>query len=75
MNPIEIIWAWLKRDLNIKHPELLTMGSSNADYQYLYNCIQEVWDALDQEKIDHLIKTMDQRNEALRLAKGWHTRF
>ena len=32
MNPFEIIWAWLKRDLNIKDLEFLTMGTSNADY-------------------------------------------
>ena len=75
MNPIEIIWVILKRDLNVKHPELLQIGASNADYQYLYNCIQEAWEAIPQEKIDSLIKSMDTRNEALRLAERWHTRF
>ena len=51
------------------------MGTTEAAYQRLYSALQEGWEAIPQTKIDHLIKTMDQRVESVRLAKGWHSRF
>lgn len=37
--------------------------------------IREAWDAIPQEDIDNLIKSMDTRVEAVRQATGWQTRF
>jgi transposase len=75
LNPIKIVWAWLKEWITTNYPDLITMGTSEAAYQRLYQAMREGWESIPQEKIDHLIKTMDSRVEACRLAKGWHTRF
>jgi hypothetical protein len=34
------------------------MGTSDDDYDRLCDAIEEAWDALDQDKIDNLIKSM-----------------
>ena len=41
----------------------------------LIRVIKEAWNAIPQSAIDSLIKSMDTRVEAVRLAEGWHTRF
>lgn len=75
LNPIEIVWAWLKEWVCEHYPDLKDMGTSQAAYQRLYTALQEGWEDIPQKKIDHLIKTMDERVEAIRQAKGWHSRF
>ena len=75
MNPIEIVWAWLKQWIEEHYPGLKTMGVAAEDYEALYHAIEEGWEAIEQDKIDALIKSMDHRVEALRLAKGWHTKY
>ena len=47
------------------------MGKSKADYQRLFTAIREGWDAIGQEAIDKLIKSMDTRINAVIRAKGW----
>jgi hypothetical protein len=51
------------------------MGDSEDAYQALYAAMKEWWELIPQEKIDNLIKGMDRRVEACRLAKGWHTKY
>jgi transposase len=36
LNPIEIMWAWLKEWITTNYPELTSMGKTEADYQRLY---------------------------------------
>ncbi|KAJ5975663.1 hypothetical protein N7481_009370 [Penicillium waksmanii] len=38
-------------------------------------CISEAWDALDQNKIDSIIRSMPQRISETRKARGYYTRF
>jgi hypothetical protein len=75
LNPIEIMWAWLKEWITTNYPDLINMGASEAAYQRLYEVMREGWESIPQSKIDGLIKSMDTRVEMCRLAKGWHTRF
>jgi hypothetical protein len=51
------------------------MGTSQVAYQRLYLAMEEGWAAIPQAKIDHLIRSIDERVESVRLARGWHTRF
>jgi hypothetical protein len=55
--------------------ELIDMGDNEDAYQALYAAMKEGWESIPQEKIDNLIKGMDRRVEACRLAKGWHTKY
>jgi hypothetical protein len=75
LNPIEMVWALLKEWVCTNYPDLMEMSKSEAAYQRLYSALREGWEAIPQSKIDNLIKTMDERVESVRLAKGWHSRF
>ena len=75
LNPIEMVWGWLKDWITTNHPELIDMGDNEDAYQALYAAMKEGWESIPQEKIDNLIKGMDRRLEACRLAKGWHTKY
>jgi hypothetical protein len=44
-------------------------------YQRLYLAIKEGWATILQAKIDHLIRSINERVESVRLARDWHTRF
>ena len=41
LNPIEIVWAWLKEWITIKGSELSELGKSEKAYQRLYRAIRE----------------------------------
>ena len=51
------------------------MCASEQAYQRFYSVLQEGWESIPQEKIDHLIRSMDERVESVRLARGWYIRF
>ena len=51
------------------------MGKSEEDYQRLFRAIYEGWDAIGEEAMANLIKSMDNRVNAVIAAKGWYTRF
>lgn len=75
LNPIEHLWAKLKEFIHEKHPELMSMGKSDADREALERAIYEAWDAIGQGVIDNLIKSMDTRVNSVIAARGWYTRF
>jgi hypothetical protein len=56
LNPIEMVWGWLKDWITTNHPELIDMGDNEDAYQALYAAIKEGWESIPQEKIDNLIK-------------------
>jgi len=51
------------------------MGKSEEAYQRLFQAIREGWEAIGQEVINDLIKSMDTRVNTVLTAKGWYTRF
>jgi hypothetical protein len=51
------------------------MSDGEDTYQALYAAIKEGWELIPQEKINNLIKGMDRRVEAYRLARGWHKKY
>ena len=75
MNPIEPVWRMLKVKLFSMYPDLISMGRSQEDWDYFCECLKSAWAALDQAKIDSLIRSMPRRLEALRKARGWYTKY
>jgi transposase len=61
LNPIEHLWAHLKQYINAHYPELNDMGKSDEDYKALCDAIEEAWNAIDQEVIDNLIRSIPRR--------------
>ena len=53
----------------------MTIGKGQAVYDELAKAIQEEWEAIEQEKIDALIKSIDNRVNAVLHAKDWQTRY
>ena len=41
LNPIEIMWAWLKEWIITNYLDLINMGASEVAYQRLYEAIRE----------------------------------
>ena len=69
LNPIEHVWA------KNNYPHLKEMGESQAAYDELAWVIVEAWEAIPQDYIDGLIKSMDNRVNAMLAAKKWHTKY
>jgi hypothetical protein len=51
------------------------MGDSEDAYQALYVAMKEGSESIPQEKINNLIKGINRRIEAYKLAKGWHIKY
>ena len=62
---------WIKEH----YPNLSKLGDLQAAYDELIRVIVEAWEAIPQSSIDQLIKSMDNRVNAVLLAKGWHTKY
>ena len=70
LNPIEHLWAELKQWINDNHPELQDIGKAEEDYQRLFTAIREAWEAIREDTIHDLIKSMNTRVNAVLRAKG-----
>jgi transposase len=75
LNPIEHVWVLLKRYINEHFPHLLDGGKSIADEELLCEAIERAWNTIDQEEIDHLIRSIGRRTNAVWKALGWHTKY
>ena len=65
----------MKQWIHDNYAHLKDMGDSQAAYDELTRVIIEAWEAIPQDYIDHLIKSMDYRVNAVLAAKGWHTKY
>lgn len=75
LNPIEHLWNLLKKKLLELYPELFLGGRSQIDWTQFRESIQAAWWAIPQERIDRLIRSMPRRLQAVRLARGWYTKY
>jgi len=68
LNPIEHLWTHLKRKLaQFEHPP----GGINA----LWLRVQEVWNEIPPLVVQNLIESMPRRIQAVKRAKGGHTKY
>lgn len=75
LNPIEHVWAMLKRRLYKMFPYLSNLHANKLDIAEFKECLQKAWQSLDQVKIRNLILSMPRRLAACVAAKGWYTRY
>lgn len=75
MNPIEHVWWELKKQIHKKDPNLGAMGQSEAAVARFKVLMREAWNEVDQDFIRTLIDSMPRRLEAVRLARGWQTKY
>ena len=74
-NPIEHVWAKMKEWIHQHFSHLQNMGDSQEAHNELARIIVEAWEAIPQDYIDNLIKSMDHRVNAALAAEGWHTKY
>jgi hypothetical protein len=76
LNPIEHMWAELKKLVYKLHPELYSMtGSDTVIKEKIKSTVYEAWEYLSDDFLYGLVDSMEEQVEAVRLAKGRYTRF
>jgi hypothetical protein len=65
----------MKQWINNHYLELLDMGASKDSYETLYEVIRKAWQAVPQDYIDGLIRSMMRRVAAVLKAGGWQTKY
>ena len=76
MNPIEHLWAHVKRELYRRFPDTASLqGSPETIKATLYQRLQEVWWDIGSETLIRLVESMPRRVAALERAGGWYTEF
>lgn len=68
LNPIEHVWDKLGKQIKKRIPV-------PANLRDLKNALQEEWTAIPQDFIANLIRSMPRRLEAVRRARGGHTKY
>ena len=66
LNPLENLWAIVKRDVQKKHPTNLVQ---------LEKCVKASWKAIPAETIKNLVDSMPRRIQAVIAAKGGPTKY
>src|SRR4051794_39879265 len=75
LNPIENLWAMLKRKVYERYPELLQADDSDATKKRLVEAAEEVWNDLEDELLATLSDTMSNGVKLVKEAKGWYTKY
>jgi transposase len=68
LNPIENVWAILKRRFAAVYPRPSTQDQ-------VFAVLEKLWDELDQDMINKIIESMNKRTEACRKARGGPTKY
>jgi transposase len=76
LNPIEHVWAELKKLVYKLHPELYTMeGPEDTVLEKIKVAVYEAWEQISDEFLYNLVDSMYARVEAVKKARGGYTRY
>ena len=75
LNPIENLWAIMKRAIYKNHPELEYAPDTEETLIALVTAAQEAWHDINQEVLSRLALIMPRRVKAVIKAKGWYTKY
>lgn len=75
LNPIEHVWKALKSNLRKMFPHLQDLKDNRASREELIRCIKLAWAAIPPSLIRKLVESLPRRLEAVRLARGWYTKY
>jgi len=76
LNPIEHVWAYMKRQLHRRYPDLINMaGSPEVVKEALADALQEIWKGIPQSLLESLYTSMPRRIAAVIKAEGWYTKY
>ena len=75
LNPIEHVWAWMKRYLRRNYPDQSSLKTNGVDIEVFKARLVEAWEAIPQEFIQRLIDRLPSRLHVVRRVNGWYTRY
>jgi hypothetical protein len=75
LNPIENIWAQLKKLALERHPEIVDLTASELGMQRMWEMLVESWDDMPRRWIEACTSSMNDRLEAVIAADGWYTKY
>jgi len=75
LNPIEHVWAALKRNLRRMFPDLWTLKRNELDIEYFKHCVRKAWEAIPDSLITKLMDSMGRRLKAVKKARGGYTKY
>ena len=76
LNPIEHVWAELKKLVYKLYPELYSMkGPEDAILEKIKSAVYMAWEQISDKFLYGLIDSMQERVKAVRKARGGYTRY
>ena len=76
LNPIEHLWALLKKTLYQQYPDIETWKGTNTEIGIMMaKALCESWDSIDPQLIEKHTQSMVDRVKAVIEADGWYTRY
>lgn len=76
LNCIKHMWFKLKEGVYQVRPDIESVsGGIDQVLNALWDALEQAWLLIDEELIDELIRSMDNRVQALIAAEGWYTLF
>ena len=76
LNPIEHAWAKLKERIYLIHLELESFGGTKGQLKELFfKAMEDSWESLGQNFFDGLVRSMENRVNAVLEAKGWYNHY
>jgi hypothetical protein len=75
LSPIENIWNILKRKIRRLYPHLKGLKDNRADRAEFKRCVDLAWQAIPQDQIRDLMKSIPDRLRACIRARGWYTKY
>lgn len=75
LNPIENLWAIMKREIYWLHPELKHTDDTEITHQQLIIAAKKAWQSIGHEILYNLSITMPNRVQAVINADGWYTKY
>ena len=75
LNPIENLWAELKREIYRLYPELKWAPDTQETLDQLIQAAKEAWGNIKHDILHNLSVSMNERIEAIEEAEGWYTKF
>jgi len=75
LNPIEHVWAALKRNLKKMFLDLWKLKRNELNIKEFKKKLKAAWWAIEQADIDKLIDFLPRRLAAVKKARGWYTKY
>ena len=76
LNPIQHVWAYMKREIHRRYPDLVNMsGSPEVVKEALADALTEICNGIPESLLESLYTSMPRRVAAIIKAEGWYTKY